>query len=203
VSSFAGQNHASRDVASSRIPVRRGLRTLGRHVLFDFWIFLAVAFLVVLSLSLLSPFRITFLRWPGTTEGLSLAARRGVLEATYLNEWWSGRPHDGVERPWRYRNFEWTDSNFHSIATMWQDPMALRLTNAFGFAWRPIDRIYYYIAVPMWFLGLLLLMPMIPVSKQWARKRRMAAGRCPACGYDLRATPDRCPECGHQPDGDG
>ena len=49
-----------------------------------------------------------------------------------------------------------------------------------------------------WLVALAALGP----SRAWLSRRwrshtvRRARGRCPACGYDLRATPGRCPECG-------
>ena len=35
------------------------------------------------------------------------------------------------------------------------------------------------------------------------RARRAREGRCPECGYDLRASPGRCPECGAAADAAG
>ncbi len=51
--------------------------------------------------------------------------------------------------------------------------------------------------IPWW--SLLLTFSLLPAWQAVARRRARARrrhGRCPECGYDLRASPERCPECG-------
>ena len=61
----------------------------------------------------------------------------------------------------------------------------------------------YGATCPHWFPALLLVgMPAGCLVRRARRRHRAHAGVCPACGYDLRATPGRCPECGHSASAD-
>jgi hypothetical protein len=46
---------------------------------------------------------------------------------------------------------------------------------------------------------LTLPLPIIWAYRSARRRRRLRHGLCPACGYDLRASPQKCPECGTIP----
>jgi hypothetical protein len=56
------------------------------------------------------------------------------------------------------------------------------------------------VAVPYWaafvMLGILPALSALRHTRRRRRQSRQRHGACPACGYDLRATPGRCPECG-------
>jgi hypothetical protein len=54
-----------------------------------------------------------------------------------------------------------------------------------------------YVEIPYWPITLFASLP-LAMSILRSKRRRLSAGLCPACGYDLRASKDRCPECGRE-----
>ena len=68
---------------------------------------------------------------------------------------------------------------------------------------QPVDGVFIrtrWTSVPCWLpAGVFALLGALAVAAAQRRRSRAArveANLCPACGYDLRATPARCPECG-------
>jgi hypothetical protein len=58
------------------------------------------------------------------------------------------------------------------------------------------------VEVPLWAVSLATaVLPAAWLVVRVRDRHRGCAGLCPACGYDLRATPGRCPECGAVPGG--
>ena len=96
-------------------------------------------------------------------------------------QWHAYAPADLISRPTRW---------WHTLGFSF-DPAAS------GFDGRGDD---VWVILPLWVPALLAaILPAWAVLSRRSAARRRGAGRCLACGYDLRATPDRCPECGREP----
>jgi hypothetical protein len=54
----------------------------------------------------------------------------------------------------------------------------------------------YYVVIAMLWMVLPLTWYLLRCRDQAIRRHRQSNSRCPACGYDLRASPQQCPECG-------
>ena len=128
---------------------------------------------------------------PGAVEGLSLAHGEGDVVIIYFQ----GSKAVLFTPGWRYVRL--TNGPVRNML-----PVYMRGIGGYGVGTDvPLPSLSRYVAIalPYWLPALITGTPWVVLGwRHWRSRaaRRIAAGWCPACGYDVRATPDRCPECG-------
>jgi hypothetical protein len=157
----------------------------------------------VAALWVRSYWRYDQVNWFSADSGLCLASGDGIL-AVMFGPNYNGAGAVAWPRGWRYRNYaalgaqglpgQVQIASYHQLGRLGLAYDGNRLiTPSEGPPYFSSHRVYF----PHW-LALIVLsaMPAARAWRAWRCRRAVAAGKCPSCGYDLRATPGRCPECG-------
>jgi hypothetical protein len=120
--------------------------------------------------------------YPGDGTSRGIGSNRGILLVMWTT---AGMPPPPTGKQW--------DFDAGPLEPSWAVPFALR----FGFGRHTFAGGQQFLFVPH---AAIAVPSGLLAALSWSRQRRLRrhalAGLCPACGYDLRATPDRCPECG-------
>ena len=93
----------------------------------------------------------------------------------------------------RDAKFDFSNDEINFWGFRWENN---RLPNR-PLSWTSWSDWVFSITIPYWALVLFSsAWPTIWLVGRLRHRRKTKSGCCPACGYDLRATPERCPECG-------
>ncbi len=142
----------------------------------------------------------TFVGRPGEVAWVGewdLVVDRGTVA---VHEVWQGGGPDGVASPplrpgWRFEIRDDADPDLWWHPTPgWHASSTQPVTDGWLVNRHPGER---EADAPAWAVAAAAaVLPAWRAAAGLRRRRRDRAGRCPACGYDLRATTGRCPECG-------
>ena len=114
----------------------------------------------------------------GQLTALCQAPASGPVASWHSSDWASLPPGAGMRESFSYQREEYPFASEDGA---------------------PVQVRSYELTLPFWAVAGGSMMVTL-LAGAWARRerrlQRITGNRCPACGYDLRATPGRCPECG-------
>jgi hypothetical protein len=183
------------------------MRRLARHL---FTLCSAASLLLFVAVCVLwarSHRHIDIVSWRGPGHELTLWDIDGIVQVVYAAD---GSFAGSRRRPQTELLVGWTASRMPMRPGLARENVSVPAPNRWGFGfssrrtvgrpqgnWRFGGRPLLIVYVPYGLLAAVAaVLPAVRLARAFRRRRRRRAGRCPACGYDLRASPERCPECG-------